>query len=80
MRGGTPVQSVTQHRPRGRFLLQFAGIANIRGNLHAVTDFSVFRGGAPTPQNANARLLLIGAKHGANAALLVSRRTLPLNR
>ena len=24
MRGGTPVQSVTQHRPRGRFLLQFA--------------------------------------------------------
>ena len=51
----------------------FAGIANIRGNLHAVTDFSVFRGGAPTPQNANARLLLIGAKHGANAALLVSR-------
>lgn len=51
----------------------FAGIANIRGNLHAVTDFSVFRGGAPTPQNANARLLLIGARHGANAALLVSR-------
>lgn len=51
----------------------FAGIANIRGNLHAVTDFSVFRGGMPTPQNANARLLLIGAKHGANAALMVSR-------
>ena len=51
----------------------FAGIANIRGNLHAVTDFSVFRGGAPTTQNANARLLLIGAKHGSNAALLVSR-------
>ena len=51
----------------------FAGIANIRGNLHAVTDFSVFRGGVATPQNANARLLLIGAKHGSNAALLVSR-------
>ena len=51
----------------------FAGIANIRGNLHAVTDFSMFRGGAPTPQNAGARLLLIGAKHGSNAALLVSR-------
>lgn len=51
----------------------FAGIANIRGNLHAVSDFSVFRGGPPTPQNANARLLLIGAKYGANAALLVSR-------
>ncbi len=51
----------------------FSGIANIRGNLHAVTDFSVFRGGIPTPQNANARLLLIGGKYGANAALLVSR-------
>ena len=51
----------------------FAGIANIRGSLHAVTDFSVFRGGVATPQNTNARLLLIGARHGSNAALLVSR-------
>lgn len=51
----------------------FAGIANIRGNLHAVTDFSVFRGSDPTPQNTAARLLLIGARHGSNAALLVSR-------
>jgi twitching motility protein PilI len=51
----------------------FVGIANIRGNLHSVTDFSVFRGGIPTPQNANARLLLVGVKHGSNAALLVSR-------
>ncbi|KAF4516570.1 hypothetical protein B566_EDAN003317 [Ephemera danica] len=51
----------------------FAGIANIRGNLYAVVDFSVFRGGAPTPQNNNARLLLIGTRHGSNAALLVTR-------
>ncbi len=51
----------------------FAGIANIRGNLYAVTDFSVFRGGMPTPHNTNARLLLVGVKHGSNAALLVSR-------
>lgn len=51
----------------------FAGIANIRGNLYAVTDFSLFRGGEPTAQNANARLLLIGTRHGSNAALLVSR-------
>lgn len=51
----------------------FAGIANIRGNLHAVTDFSAFRGGTPTPQNASARLLLVGTKFGANSALLVSR-------
>jgi twitching motility protein PilI len=51
----------------------FCGIANIRGSLHAVTDFSVFRGGQSTVQNSNARLLLVGAKHGSNAALLVSR-------
>lgn len=51
----------------------FAGIANIRGNLYAVTDFSVFRGSDPTAQNAAARLLLIGTRHGSNAALLVSR-------
>lgn len=51
----------------------FAGIANIRGNLHAVTDFSLFCGGQPTPQNASTRLLLVGVKHGSNAALLVSR-------
>lgn len=51
----------------------FCGIANIRGSLYAVTDFSVFRGGQPTVQNSNARLLLIGSRHGSNAALLVSR-------
>ncbi|MGE5471677.1 MAG: chemotaxis protein CheW [Bacteroidota bacterium] len=51
----------------------FAGIANIRGNLHAVTDFSLFGGGPPTVRNASTRLLLVGVKHGSNAALLVSR-------
>ena len=51
----------------------FAGIANIRGNLHAVCDFSLFRGGMPTPRNAKARLLLIGTRFGSNASLLVSR-------
>lgn len=51
----------------------FVGIANIRGNLHAVSDFSQFRGGPPIAQNTNTRLLLIGARHGVNAALLVSR-------
>lgn len=51
----------------------FAGIANIRGNLYAVTDFSVFCGGAQTPLNASSRLLLVGTRFGANASLLVSR-------
>lgn len=51
----------------------FAGIANIRGNLHAVADFSMFCGGGPTARNNNARLLLVGSPHGSNASLLVSR-------
>ncbi len=36
-------------------------------------DFSLFRGGDPTPQNANSRLVLVGVKHGSNAAILVGR-------
>ena len=51
----------------------FAGIANIRGSLYSVVDFSAFRGGEPTRRNANARLLLVGARHGINSALLVDR-------
>ena len=51
----------------------FSGIANIRGNLYSVADFSALRGGEPTPMNAASRLLLIGTRHGSNAALLVTR-------
>jgi len=52
----------------------FAGLVNIRGNLHAVTDFPAFIGEEPTPPHSPAaRLLLVGAKHGNNVALLVSR-------
>jgi twitching motility protein PilI len=51
----------------------FAGIVNIRGNLYSVTDFSVFRRKEATPRNASSRLLLIGTRHGNNAALLVTR-------
>jgi twitching motility protein PilI len=49
----------------------FAGIANVRGTLYSVVDFSAFRSGQPTRRNANARLLLVGARHGINSALLV---------
>lgn len=51
----------------------FAGIANIRGTLYSVVDFSAFRGHEPTRRNANARLLLVGARHGSNSALLIDR-------
>ncbi len=51
----------------------FAGIANVRGTLYSVVDFSAFQGGQETPRNSAARLLLVGAKHGINSALLVSQ-------
>jgi twitching motility protein PilI len=51
----------------------FSGIANIRGTLYSVADFSAFRGGEPTRRNANARLLLVGARYGSNSALLIDR-------
>ena len=51
----------------------FAGLANIRGALYGVVDFSVLRGGNATPLNADARLLLIGTRYGINSALLVTR-------
>lgn len=51
----------------------FAGIANVRGALYGVVDFAAWRGGAPTPRTAQARLLLIGARDGNHHALLVER-------
>jgi len=51
----------------------FAGVANVRGALYSVVDFSAFRGGEVTPRNSEARLLLVGARHGINSALLVNR-------
>ena len=51
----------------------FAGVANVRGSLYSVVDFSAYRGGEPTPRNTDARLLLVGARHGINSALLVER-------
>ena len=51
----------------------FVGIANIRGNLYSVSDFSAFQGKEATPHNASTRLLLIGTRFGNNAALLVTR-------
>jgi twitching motility protein PilI len=51
----------------------YAGVANVRGALYSVVDFSAFRGGEPTPRNNDARLLLVGARYGVNSALLVNR-------
>ena len=51
----------------------FLGLTNVRGNLYAVTDFSLLVGGNPVPRTSQARLLLIGARYGNNTALLVNR-------
>jgi twitching motility protein PilI len=63
----TPLTDVPLTKP------WFAGIANIRGNLYSVADFSAFQGKEATPQNNSSRLLLIGTRHGNNTALLVTR-------
>ena len=63
----TPLTKVPLTKP------WFAGIANIRGNLYSVVDLSAFLGKEATPQNTSSRLLLIGTRHGSNAALLVTR-------
>ncbi len=51
----------------------FRGIANIRGTLYGVIDFSNFHQGGLIQPGGQARLLLLGARHGVNCALLVSR-------
>ena len=50
----------------------FRGLANVRGTLYSVIDLAAFCGGALTPTGGTARLVLVGARHGANCALLVS--------
>jgi twitching motility protein PilI len=51
----------------------FKGVANVRGNLYSVTDFSAFVGAKPTAISDQARLLLIAEGFRAGAALLVER-------
>lgn len=55
----------------------FRGVANIRGNLFAVSDFSDFMGQGQTPDHDECRLLIPHHDFGINAALLV-RSTLGL--
>lgn len=51
----------------------FRGLTNVRGKLYSVVDFPAFLGLASVSSGSEARLLLIGAKHSINTALLVSR-------
>src|SRR5207244_11648659 len=51
----------------------FRGVANIRGNLYSVTDFSAFARDLPTAMTEHARLLIIAERFRVGAALLVER-------
>lgn len=53
--------------------LWYLGLANIRGSLFSVVDFSAFAGGEAIPRSADSRLILAAPRFGINAALLVSR-------
>jgi len=50
----------------------FKGMANIRGNLYSVVDFSAFLGRDPVPVGEQSRLLLVGERFRLAAALLVN--------
>jgi twitching motility protein PilI len=49
----------------------FLGVANMRGNLCAITDFAAFTGQTPSAITADSRVLLLHHRYGANAGLLV---------
>lgn len=51
----------------------FAGVANIRGNLYSVVDFSTFCGGEPVSGGADRRLILANPRFLVNSGLLVNR-------
>ena len=51
----------------------FKGVANVRGNLYSVTDFSAFLGGPSTGPGELSRLLLINDRFRSGAALLIER-------
>ena len=51
----------------------FRGVANIRGNLYSMVDFSAFQGGDPIAAGMERRVILISERLVGGAGLLVSR-------
>jgi twitching motility protein PilI len=51
----------------------FRGVANIRGNLYSMVDFSAFQGGETIPPGMERRVILISERLVGGAGLLVSR-------
>ena len=51
----------------------FRGVANIRGNLYSVADFSAFQGAAPIGPGMERRVILVTDRLLAGSGLVVSR-------
>lgn len=51
----------------------FRGVANVRGNLYSIVDFSAFQGGEPASGGTERRVILVSDKLVGGAGLLVSR-------
>jgi twitching motility protein PilI len=51
----------------------FRGVANVRGNLYSVLDFSAFKGGDTIPPGVERRVILVSDRLVAGSGLLVSR-------
>ena len=51
----------------------YAGLANVRGKLVSVVDFSLFAGGAPATLSTASRVVLIAERFQFHGALLVDR-------
>jgi twitching motility protein PilI len=51
----------------------FRGVANVRGNLYSLVDFSAFQGGDPIGPGVERRVVLINERLVGGCGLLVSR-------
>lgn len=49
------------------------GVANVRGNLYSMVDFSAFQGREPIPPGMERRVILVSERLVVGAGLLVSR-------
>ena len=51
----------------------FRGVANVRGNLYSMIDFSAFQGGDPIASGMERRVILVSDRLVPGAGLVVSR-------
>ena len=64
---------VPQMVPVPRTHSWFRGVANVRGNLYSIVDFSAYQGREPTPPGVERRVILVSERLVPGAGLMVSR-------